>query len=171
MENDSILDPQRTLDLIKEAQNSGKLKALPGTWFYFLVSFLIGLSFGLLSNQSILAIIPVCVLPVIVYIQKRKSGFWPTGFIPFLRQHSGLYKFSDYWQDLFKVKSYLLLINLLAILIMFSFPFLFINILEFRDNGNWWAPMATGAIMGFCQFVILINFRKFQIVKLTNNNE
>lgn len=164
------LSPHESIKLIRETQRLSHLKAIPGKWFCFFVSLMTGLSFGLLSNQSVLALIPIALFPVIVYIQKQKTGLWPLGFAPILRQGDGLYSFSHYWKDRLKVKTYIHIVNLLSILIMLSFPMLFIKILEFRDNGIWWAPIASGIIMGLSHFTILLNYRNFQIIKFNKNN-
>ena len=171
MVTDTNLNPHDSIKLIKETQRLSNLKAIPGRWFYFILSLITGLSFGLLCNQSLLAIIPVALFPVVVYIQKQKTGLWPLGFAPILRQVDGLYSFGDYFKDMLKVKTTIHIVNLLSILIMLSLPVLFIEILEFRDNGHWWAPIASGTIMGLSHFILLLNYRNFHIIQFSNNNK
>jgi len=170
MTTDTDLSPHDSIRLIKDTKKLSNLKAIPKRSFYFAISLITGLSFGFLSNQSMLALIPIALLPVLVYIQKNKKGLWPIGFVPFLRQGDGLYSFNDYCKDMLKVNTYIHVVNLISILIMLSFPLLFIRVLEFRDQGNWWAPIACGTIMGLSHLIILINYRNFQIIKFSNNN-
>jgi len=164
------LSADESIKLIRDAQNLSHLRAISGKWFCFFVSLITGVSFGLLSNQSALALIPILFFPVIVYIEKRKKGLWPLGFAPVLRQGTGLYSFSDYWKDTLKVKTSIHIVNLIAMLIMLSFPLFFIRILEFRDSGIWWAPIASGTIMALSHFTILMNYRNFQFSQFSNKD-
>jgi len=168
--NGSHLSAEESIKLIRDAQSLSCLKAISGKWFCFFISLITGLSFGLLSNQSVLALIPIAFFPVIVYMEKRKKGLWPLGFAPVLRQGNGLYSFSDYWKDTLKVKTSIHIVNLIAMLIMLSFPLLFIEILEFKDSGMWWAPIASGTIMALSHFTILVNYRNFQITQFSNKD-
>jgi hypothetical protein len=170
METDTSLSAQESIKLARETQRLSNLKAIPGKWFYFFVSVITGLSFGLLSNQSLLAFIPISFFPVIIYVQKNRTGLSPLGFAPILRQGNGFYSFRDYWKDMLKVNTYIHMTNLIAILIMLSFPFLFIKILEFRDVGFWWAPIASGITMGVSHLIILLNYRNFHIIQFGNKN-
>lgn len=115
-----------------------------------------------------MAIIPITLFPVVLYFHKHKTGLWPLGFAPFLVQSDGFYTFSDYWKDILKVKIYIHMVNLISILIMLSFPFFFINVLEFRDQGMWWAPIASGTIMGLSHFVIMLNTGNFARIKYSS---
>jgi hypothetical protein len=170
METDTSLSPQESIKLVREAQELSNFKAIPGKWFYFFVSVITGLSFGLLSNQSLLAFIPISLFPIIIYVQKNKTGLSPLGFAPIFSQGNGFYSFRDYWKDMLKVNTYIHMTNLIAILIMLSFPFLFIKILEFRDAGFWWAPIASGITMGLSHFIILFNYRNFHIIQFSGKS-
>jgi hypothetical protein len=171
MATSTNLNPHESINLIRDTQRLSKLKAIPSKCFCFLASLITGLSFGLLCNQSPLAAVAIALFPALIYVQKQKTGVWPLGFAPFTVQVDSFYSVKDYWQDILKVKAYSHLVNLLSIMIMLSFPFLFINILEFRDQGNWWAPMANGIIMALSHFIILLNARSFYKIKynLINN--
>ena len=167
---DTNLSPQESIKLIKDVQRLSYLKAIPGKWFYYLVSLMTALTFGLLSNQSIFVFVPIVLFIVIVYIQKHKTGLWPVGFAPVLSNRSGLYSYRHYWKDMQKVAIYVQIVNLISILTMLFFPFLFIKILELRDSGFWWAPIASGMIMGLAHLAILLNHRNFQLIQFSKNN-
>jgi len=169
MEINSSLNPHESIKLAKQAQRTSNLKAIPGNWFCFLVSLTVALAFGFMCNQqSFFTLISVSAFPLIIYIQKRKTGLWPFGFAPFIGPVDSFSSKSTFWKKM-KVN---LAIQLISSIVVLSFFVSFVNILEFRDKGFWWAPIASGTIVGVAIFTILLSSNKYYRNKYSlDNNE
>ncbi len=169
MEINSSMNPHESIKLAKQAQRLSNLKAIPGNWFCFFVSLTVGLAFGFMCNQqSLFSLISVTAFPLIIYIQKRNTGLWPFGFAPFIRPVDSFYSKSIFWKKM-KVN---LAVQLISSMVVLFFFVSFVDILEFRDEGFWWAPIASGTIVGVAIFTILLSSNNYYRNKYSvANNE
>jgi len=169
MSTDSNLNPHESFKLARDMQRLSNLKAIPGNWFCFFVSLSMGLSFGFLCNQQVVWVfISIAIFHITLYIQKRKTGLWPFGFAPFMGQVNSFKPNRSFWK---KMKMNLA-VQLISLVIVLSLCASYVDILEFRDKGNWWVPIASGVIMGLAMFIILVNSNSYFRNKYSvQNNE
>lgn len=155
---DSSLNANESIKLVSDMQKLSNLKAIPGNWFCFFISLSIGLCFGFMCNQQVLwALISIAIFHLTIYIQKRKTGLWPFGFAPFMRQVNSVKSNRYFWKKM-KVNLALQLISSVIVLSLFAS---YVDILEFRDEGYWWAPIASGTIVGIAMFIIYVNSNNY----------
>ncbi|NQZ10861.1 MAG: hypothetical protein HRT35_27225 [Algicola sp.] len=95
--------------------------------------------------------------PIIVYVQKRKTGLWPFGFAPFVGQIDDFHANRYFWKKM-KVN---LAVQLIAFMVALSLFVLYVDILEFRDKGCWWAPIASESIIGMVIFIVFVNSNNY----------
>ena len=169
MATDNSLNLHESIKWAKEAQRLSNLTAIPGNWFCFFVSLTVGLAFAFMCNQqSLLVLSSVASFPIIIYIQKRNTGLWPFGFTPFIGPVD-----SFPWKNSFckkvKVNWAIQLISSVVVLYLFVS---FVDILEFRDKGFWWAPIASGTVVAVAIFIVLLSSNHYYRNKYSvDNNE
>jgi len=156
--SNSRLNPHESIKLARESQRLSNLKAIPGNWFCLFISSIAGLAFGFMCNQHvILAFSSVALFPIVTYIQKHNTGMWPFGFAPFIGKVDSFTCKKVFWNKM-KVN---LLVQLLSSMVILYFFISFVDILEFRDKGFWWAPIASGCIVGVAFFIILLSSNSY----------
>jgi hypothetical protein len=160
---------RESIKLARDMQRLGNLKAIPGNWLCFYVSLTVGMYFGFLCNQQVLGVfICIVIFHITIYIQKRKTGLWPFGFAPLMGQVNNFPSNRYLWK---KMKMNLT-VQLISSVVMLSLCVSYVDILEFRDKGFWWVPIASGASMGLALFIISINSNNYYRNKYSvNNNE
>jgi len=167
METDNKLNLHESITLAREAQRLSNFKSIPGNWFCFFVSLTVGLAFGFMCNQqSLWALTSVASYPIIIYIQKRNTGLWPFGFSPFIRQVNNFHAKSGFWKKM-KINLSVQLISSLVLLSVFAS---FVDILEYRDKGFWWAPIAGGTMVGVAIFIILLSSNNYHRNKYSDQD-
>jgi len=166
---DKSLNLDESIELAKDTQRLSNLSAIPGNWFCFFVSLSVGAAFGFMCNQQVLMVLTSVVsFPVIIYINKCKTGLWPFGFAPFVGPVDSFHSNKGTWKYM-KMNSVLQLISFMVVLSLFVS---FVDILEFRDKGAWWAPIASGTIMASAIFTVLITSNNYYRKKYSvHNNE
>ena len=142
-----------SIRIARDAQRLCNLKAIPGKWFCFFLSLSIGLCFAFMCNEQVIWVfISVALFPFITYVHKHKTGLWPFGFAPFIGQVDNFHSNRGLWKKM-KVNLVVQLLSILVVLSMFMF---FVDILEFRDKGFWWAPIASGTVMWLAMYILLL---------------
>jgi len=154
MTTDNRLNLHESIKAAKDTQRLSHLHAIPRNWFCFFISISVGLAFAFMCNQQpFMVLISVASFPVILYIQKRKTGLWPFGFAPFVGQVDSFHSNKGFWKKM-KVNLAVQLISSMVVLSLFGS---FVDILEFRDEGFWWAPIASGTVVAIATFIILFS--------------
>ena len=166
---DSSLNPNESIKLARDMQRLSNLKAIPGNWFCFFVSLSMGLCFGFMCNQQVLyALISIVIFHLIIYIQKRNTGLWPFGFTPLIRQVNSIQSNKHFWKKM-KINLAVQLISSVIVLSLFAS---YVDILEFQDEGYWWAPIASGTVVGAAMFILYVNSNNYFRNKYSaHNNE
>jgi len=163
------LNPSESIKIARDAQRLSNFRAIPGKWFCFFVSLSVGLGFGFMCNQQVLGVfISIASFPIITYVHKRNTGLWPFGFAPFIGQVDNFHSNNTFLKTM-KVNLAIQLISAVAVLALFVS---FVDILEFRDKGFWWAPIASGTTMWLAMFILLLSSNNYFRTKYSiYNNE
>lgn len=112
-----------------------------------------------------MALLAILFFPLIIFFQKQKTGLWPFGFAPFMGTVDSFNSGRGFWK---RMKLNITIQTLSSVLIL-SLYIMYVDILELRDQGYWWAPIASGAIMGLSLYCLFTSSNNYYRAKYSDN--